>query len=70
MLTVHQAGDLKKKGVRVLCMDPGWVKTRMGGDGAVLVPEVSISGILKTIHGLKDDETAKFYTYTGEQVPW
>lgn len=41
MLTVHQSGALREKmgdGVVVICMDPGWVKTRMGGDGAILEP--------------------------------
>lgn len=70
MLTVHQAFHLKDQGVRVVCMDPGWVKTRMGGEGAILEPEVSISGMLKAIHGLGEKDTAQFYTYTGEQVPW
>lgn len=47
----------------VICMDPGWVKTRMGGDGAILEPHVSISGMLSTIHkAQKNGETAKFYT--------
>jgi NAD(P)-dependent dehydrogenase (short-subunit alcohol dehydrogenase family) len=36
MLTVHQSIDLKHKGVIVICMDPGWVKTDIGGKGAVL----------------------------------
>jgi NAD(P)-dependent dehydrogenase (short-subunit alcohol dehydrogenase family) len=70
MLTVHQATDLKEKGVRVISMNPGWVKTRMGGEGAVLEPEDSISGMLKVMQGLKDDETAKFYSYDGKQLPW
>jgi hypothetical protein len=70
MLTVQQATDLKEKGVRVISMNPGWVRTRMGGESAVLKPEDSISGMLKVIHGLKDDETAKFYSYNGEQLPW
>jgi len=72
MLTVHQSGDLREKlkGVVVICMDPGWVKTRMGGEGAVLEPEVSIGGMLKTVHGLGEGDNGKFYTYTGEEVKW
>lgn len=70
MLTIHQAAELKPRGVRAICMDPGWVKTRMGGEGAVLEPEESISGMLKTIHGVGDIEMAKFLTYTGKEVPW
>jgi NAD(P)-dependent dehydrogenase (short-subunit alcohol dehydrogenase family) len=45
MLTVHQAEQLKDKGIKVICMDPGWVKTRMGGEGAILEPDVSIGGV-------------------------
>jgi NAD(P)-dependent dehydrogenase (short-subunit alcohol dehydrogenase family) len=68
MLMVHQAGELKEKGVKVISMDPGWVKTRMGGEGAVLEPEESISGMLKVVHGLEG--SGKFYTYDGSEVPW
>ncbi|ETI24997.1 hypothetical protein G647_04367 [Cladophialophora carrionii CBS 160.54] len=70
MLTVHQSEQLKDRGIKVICMDPGWVKTRMGGDGALLEPEDSIGGMLKVVHNLKDEDTGKFYTYTGEEVPW
>jgi len=71
MLTVHQADELgREHGVRVVCMDPGWVKTRMGGDGAVLEPHESIGGMLKTIHGLGEKDTAKFFNYTGKELPW
>jgi len=46
-LTVQQSGELREDGKLggkciVICMDPGWVKTRMGGEGAVLEPEESI----------------------------
>ncbi|KAJ9603667.1 hypothetical protein H2200_011853 [Cladophialophora chaetospira] len=70
MLTVHQGEQLKDRGIKVMCMDPGWVKTRMGGDGAILEPEESIGGMLKVVHNLKDEDSGKFYTYTGEEVPW
>lgn len=33
MLTVHQADALKEKKAVAIVMDPGWVKTRMGGEG-------------------------------------
>ncbi|KIW89455.1 uncharacterized protein Z519_09611 [Cladophialophora bantiana CBS 173.52] len=70
MLTVHQSEQLKDRGIKVICMDPGWVKTRMGGEGAILEPEVSIRGMLNVLHELKDSDSGKFYTYTGEEVPW
>ena len=70
MLTVHNASDLRGMGVRAICMDPGWVKTRMGGEGAVLEPEESIGGMLRTIERVGEGDSGKFYTYTGEEVPW
>ncbi|KAK3352455.1 hypothetical protein B0T25DRAFT_186134 [Lasiosphaeria hispida] len=72
MLTVHQSGDLRARlpGVVVIVLDPGWVKTRMGGDGAVLEPHESISGILKVLDGLKDEDNGKFLHHSGEEIPW
>ncbi|KAK5746659.1 hypothetical protein LTR17_000675 [Elasticomyces elasticus] len=74
-LTVQQSGELREEGkvgekCVVVCVDPGWVKTRMGGDGAQLEPEESIGGMLKCIHGLTEQDNGKFYTYTGKEVPW
>lgn len=40
------------------------------GRGAVLEPDVSIGGMLKTVHGLGEGDNGKFYTYTGEEVKW
>ncbi|KAF2271280.1 NAD(P)-binding protein [Westerdykella ornata] len=70
MLTLHQARDLKRQHVIVICMDPGWVKTRMGGKGAMVEPEVSISGMLEVIGGLKQEDSGKYYRFDGAIVPW
>lgn len=73
MLTVHQAEELQTAGLPgavVLAVDPGWVKTRMGGDGAVLEPEESVAGILKVLHGAKPEDNGKFYSYDGSEQPW
>ncbi|KAK3687162.1 hypothetical protein B0T22DRAFT_456577 [Podospora appendiculata] len=72
MLTVHQSNDLKEKlpGVVVIAMDPGWVRTRLGGEGALLTTQESIEGVLKVLHSLKVEDNSKFYQYNGEQVPW
>jgi NAD(P)-dependent dehydrogenase (short-subunit alcohol dehydrogenase family) len=71
-LTVQQSGEVREKLGKavVVCMDPGWVKTRMGGKGAVLEAEKSIGGMLKCMHGLTDESNGKFFTYTGEEVKW
>jgi NAD(P)-dependent dehydrogenase (short-subunit alcohol dehydrogenase family) len=70
MLTVHQAVELKSKGVIVICMDPGWVKTDMGGKGAILEKEESIRGMLKCLSGLTVAESGKFFVYDGQEKAW
>ncbi|KAL2132987.1 hypothetical protein VTI74DRAFT_3057 [Chaetomium olivicolor] len=72
MLTVHQSEDLKQHlpGAVVISMDPGWVKTRMGGEGAMIEPSESIGGMLRVLHGLRSEDTGAFYQYSGEKSPW
>jgi NAD(P)-dependent dehydrogenase (short-subunit alcohol dehydrogenase family) len=70
MLTLHQAKDLKANGVKVICMDPGWVKTRMGGKGAMIEAKVSVESMLEVVNGLKEADSGKFYRYDGAPVPW
>lgn len=71
-LTVQQSGEVRER-LRecvVVCMDPGWVRTRMGGEGAVLEVEESVGGMVKCIRGLEEGSNGRFFTYTGEEVPW
>ena len=70
MLTLHQAKDLRAAGVKVICMDPGWVKTRMGGEGAMIEANVSVEGMLEVVEGLRIGDSGKFYKYDGTLVPW
>lgn len=70
MLTVHQADALKEKNAIAIVMDPGWVQTRMGGEGAILTPEESIRGMLKTLHAVTLEESGRFYQYDGQTVSW
>lgn len=70
MLTVHQAGDLRDKGVTVISMDPGWVQTDMGGPQASLKPDESISGMRKVLEQLDSTATGRFYAYSGKEWGW
>ncbi len=64
------ADILKEKGVKVLAMCPGYVKTRMNGGGANLEPEESITGMLKQIEKLDIDSSGNFVRYNGESINW
>lgn len=72
MLTIHQAEDLREElpGAIVVAVDPGWVKTRMGGDRALLEPFDSIHGMLKVLHGLTEEDNGKFLSYDGREKSW
>ena len=76
MLSVHQAGDFEKIGVRVVCLDPGWVKTRMGGEEAMIEAEESVKGLLDVVEKMQKGEDggevgrARFMLYDGSEVPW
>ncbi|MFN0244114.1 MAG: SDR family oxidoreductase [Planctomycetota bacterium] len=64
------AAELKPEGFTCIAMSPGWVKTDMGGPGADLTPEQSISGMRKVIDGLKPQDSGKFFKHDGTTVAW
>ncbi|KAK8061280.1 hypothetical protein PG994_007646 [Apiospora phragmitis] len=69
MLTVHQVHQLKGKAT-VVCVDPGHVKTTMGGPGAAVEVEDSASGVLKVLSGLGIEDSGKFFCYDGSNNPF
>lgn len=70
MLTVHQSLSLKEKGVVVICMDPGTVRTRMGGMDAILEPSDSIKGMVRCLEGVGEGDSGSYFGYTGERKAW
>lgn len=70
MLSLHQASNLNDHGIAVICMDPGWVKTDMGGEGAILEPEESIGGMRKVLESIDLARTGRYYRYDGEELDW
>lgn len=63
---------LAERRIAVLALSPGWVKTDMGGEGADLEIEQSVSNMLKVIDALTFDADAigQFLGNTGDPVPW
>jgi len=64
------AADLGPRGIAVVCLTPGWVRTDMGGKDAPLEPEPSIAGMRKVIEGLKPSRSGRFINYDGSEVAW
>ncbi|KAI0042051.1 C-factor [Auriscalpium vulgare] len=68
MLTYKQAAD--RPDIISIVVDPGWVKTDMGGPNAQVEPQDSVSGQLKVITSVTKEDSGKYYRYDGENLPW
>jgi len=62
--------DLAARGITCIVMNPGWVRTDMGGPGGKISPEESIAGMRKVIAKLNPADTGKFFNYDGGAYPW
>ena len=61
---------LAPRGIIVLALHPGWVRTDMGGAGAPLEPGESVRGLRKVIAGSRKEDSGKFLTHDGADLPW
>ena len=68
MYTQVLSGILKKSGIKVSSLDPGWVKTDMGGYEAESLPKEPAEDIFK-LATRKSLPTGKFW-YKGKQRSW
>jgi len=64
------AKEVEGRGVSVVLLDPGWVKTDMGGPRAQLTPEQSISGMRKVLAGSTKELAGKFVGHDGKPRQW
>jgi len=70
MLVKGLAATLAARGIIVVSLSPGWVRTDMGGEQAPLSPEKSVQGLRKVIAGLKKGDSGKFLSHDGSEIPW
>jgi len=64
------AKDTAGKGLICVVLHPGWVQTDMGGADAPLTPQQSISGLKQVLGRLRLEDSGKFFSYDGSEVPW
>jgi NAD(P)-dependent dehydrogenase (short-subunit alcohol dehydrogenase family) len=62
--------ELAGRGITCLLVHPGWVRTDMGGSGAVVSPGDSVAGMRALIDKLRPADNGRFVTYRGEELPW
>ena len=70
MVTKNLAIELRGKGVTVVVLSPGWVRTDMGGKRAPLEAAKSIGSMRKVLAKLGVKDGGKFFNYAGKLVPW
>lgn len=61
---------LRPRGVGVLLLHPGWVRTRMGGDSAPYSPEESVAGMRRLVEGFALSQSGRFLKFDGSAMPW
>jgi NAD(P)-dependent dehydrogenase (short-subunit alcohol dehydrogenase family) len=62
--------DLAPRGITCVVVNPGWVRTDMGGPNANLQPAESISALRRLIATLGPEQSGKFFNHTGREYPW
>lgn len=62
--------DLAERGIISVAMHPGWVRTDMGGSRATFDIETSVNGMKAVIDGLRIEDSGKFLSHDGSEMPW
>jgi NAD(P)-dependent dehydrogenase (short-subunit alcohol dehydrogenase family) len=70
MLMRSLAPEARRRGIVTAILDPGWVRTDMGGPQAPLTPVRSVAGMMAVIDGLSARDSGRFYTWEGTPAPW
>jgi NAD(P)-dependent dehydrogenase (short-subunit alcohol dehydrogenase family) len=70
MIARNVANDLQPRGVVTVALHPGWVRTRMGGQGAPVSVEDAVAGQQKLFDMLGSAHNGRFFNYDGAELPW
>ena len=70
MVTVNLAHDLRSRGITVLSVHPGWVRTDMGGSSADISAQTSAAGLRQLISNTTIEDSGRFFSWDGSALPW
>lgn len=70
MAGVNLALDLKPRGIAVVLLHPGYVRTGLTGGGGNIDPEESARGLIERIDALALETTGTFWHADGSPLPW
>jgi NAD(P)-dependent dehydrogenase (short-subunit alcohol dehydrogenase family) len=64
------AAELAPRGITCVVVNPGWVKTRMGGAGAPLPVKDSVAAMRRLFNRLRPSDSGRFFNHDGGGHPW
>jgi NAD(P)-dependent dehydrogenase (short-subunit alcohol dehydrogenase family) len=70
MVSRCMAWELQPRGVAVVMLGPGWVRTALGSDAARFSVGESVANCTPMIQSWSLSDTGRFYLYDGSEVPW
>ena len=70
MVTGNLAHDLRSRGITVLSVHPGWVRTDMGGSSADISTKTSAAGLRQLISNATIEDSGRFFSWDGSALPW
>lgn len=70
MFVRTMAAELKREGFTFVLLDPGWVRTEMGGPDAPTSTDESVRAMLKVLDTLSPTDMGSFLNRRGKRVPW
>lgn len=62
--------DLAPRGIVCVLLNPGWVKTDMGGPNATLTATTSVTAMRRLIETLGPAHSGRFFNYDGKEYAW
>jgi NAD(P)-dependent dehydrogenase (short-subunit alcohol dehydrogenase family) len=62
--------DLSGRGIISVVINPGWVRTDMGGPNAPFTASVSVNAIRRVIATVEPADSGKFLNHDGREYPW
>lgn len=62
--------DLRSRGISVVILHPGWVKTDMGGPDAEITPQQSVLQLRRILDRVSLRDSGSYFDIDGSIIPW
>lgn len=70
MVNKSAAHDLARKGISVVALHPGWVRTDMGGPNGELSVEESVTALKRNLANVTIADSGRLLDIDGSTIPW